>query len=296
MNKFISPFYMSILVFFLSGILVACSENPTDEPLKINELTKIFDLPGEMSETSGIIVFDSLLWSFNDSGDDKILYGVDLSTGEIRKRIHLANVTHIDWEDITQDQLFIYLGDFGNNSGTRTDLCIYKINKDSIIRDADQILTCEKISYFYEDQVDFSVQINSTPFDCEALFTIGDSLFIFTKNWTENITGLYRLPKEPGIYSAKKICDFESEGLITGADFDPETNELVICGYREYVPFIVYFGGAQNLNLEEIPKEKTYIFDHFGLQVEGITTINSIIYVSAENSAENQALFEFVTK
>ena len=36
---------------------------------------------------------------------------------------------NVDWEDITQDETHIYIADFGNNNGNRTDLKIYKILK-----------------------------------------------------------------------------------------------------------------------------------------------------------------------
>lgn len=85
-------------------------------------------LSDSIHETSGLIAFDTLLWTHNDD-HDKTIYGLD-SLGKIRKKIVLDEVVNHDWEEISQDGTHIYIGDFGNNaSGNRTDLHILKIEK-----------------------------------------------------------------------------------------------------------------------------------------------------------------------
>lgn len=287
-------YQIAVLVafLFLSHILAGCTEIPLDDLPNSKGITKVFDLPSELSETSGIIIYDSLVWTFNDSGHSSTLYGLDMITGAIKKRI-IINATNIDWEDIAQDSDYIYLGDFGNNLGSRGNLCIYVLSKDSINDLAEQTLNVERINFHYEDQVDFSEQLEANAFDCEALFSLGDSLYIFTKNWQADLSTLYRIPKIKGSYKALKVRTFESDGLITGADYNPESRELVLCGYKQYIPYVILFRGVENLNLYNTPKSRTDFFNHFGLQVEGVTIKNSIIYLSAENSMETQAFFSF---
>lgn len=283
-------FTMILWILLVGRLFLSCSDLPLDDLPHSEGFEKVYDLPEELTETSGIIVWDSLFWTFNDSGDDHSLYGVDMQDGSIQKRISL-NAGNVDWEDITQDEKHIYIGDFGNNKGNRVDLCIYILPKDSIEDIPLQSADVEKISYYYEDQEDYSEQSEPSEFDCESLFSYGDSLYLFTKNWQEDFTTLYQLPAQAGVYMARKIQVFETDGLITGADYNPESNELVLCGYKQFVPYLIYFGDANQLKLYETPKERTNFFDHFGLQVEGITIINDIIYLSAENSAETQAIF-----
>ncbi|TDO71526.1 hypothetical protein EV143_108181 [Flavobacterium chryseum] len=89
-------------------------------------------LSDSIKETSGLISFDGLFWTHNDD-HDKTIYGLD-SLGKIRKKIILENVINHDWEEISQDSSYLYIGDFGNNfSGSRANLQILKIEK-KIIR------------------------------------------------------------------------------------------------------------------------------------------------------------------
>ena len=41
----------------------------------------------------------------------------------------MSNIKNTDWEEISQDKDFIYIGDIGNNSGNRDDLKIYRAGK-----------------------------------------------------------------------------------------------------------------------------------------------------------------------
>lgn len=84
-------------------------------------------LPDELSETSGIITFDSLIWTFNDSGGEAKIFGLNTKTGSITRTLEIKNGKNSDWEDIGQNKEFIFIGDFGNNDGSRKDLRIYML-------------------------------------------------------------------------------------------------------------------------------------------------------------------------
>ena len=62
----------------------------------------------------------------NDSGDDPILYEFNME-GDLLRRLYIDEAKHKDWEDITSDGDHIYIGDFGNNAGSRERLVIYKV-------------------------------------------------------------------------------------------------------------------------------------------------------------------------
>jgi hypothetical protein len=88
-----------------------------------------FELNSILRETSGLILWNNRLWTFNDN-DDVTLYSLDTINGEILDSLELTGTENRDWEAISQDDAFIYLGDFGNNEhGNRSDLKIYKISK-----------------------------------------------------------------------------------------------------------------------------------------------------------------------
>lgn len=87
--------------------------------------------------------------------------------------------TNIDWEEISQDADFVYVGDFGNNhNGIRADLHILRITKESILSDHSVI---ETINFSYSNQTDFApAGSNNTDFDCEAFIASNGSIFLFT--------------------------------------------------------------------------------------------------------------------
>ena len=95
---------------------------------QIENITEKYNLPNSISETSGLLFYNGKLITHNDSGDAANLYELDTIRGNITRTITISNATNSDWEDITQDDTHIYIGDFGNNSnGNRQDLKIYKI-------------------------------------------------------------------------------------------------------------------------------------------------------------------------
>jgi hypothetical protein len=193
----------------------------------LNELTL---LPEELHEASGIEWLEAGLFIHNDAGNPDRLYKIDSLSGEILQTITIAGADNIDWEDITEDDDFIYLGDFGNNIGNRTDLRIYKIQKEEL---SNTVVNAEFIEFSYEDQIDFEPGMNDHNFDCEAILSYGNKIHLFTKNWADNKTRHYSLPKSTGTHIAKFVETLDVGGLITGADISTN-GEVVLVGYTEF--------------------------------------------------------------
>ncbi len=194
-------------------------------------------LPSVMQETSGLMYFNNTFWTHNDDTDTH-LYSFQTTNTDDYVEYLLQNVINIDWEEITQDSNYVYLGDVGNNSnGNRTDLKILRIEKQSLLNHTPVVDT---ISFFYSDQSDFSGSgSNNTDFDCEAFVVFGDSIFLFTKQWIGEKTKVYSFPKTPGTYEAVHIEEYDVQGLITGACFHEDKNIVVLCGYSPTLdPFI----------------------------------------------------------
>ncbi len=225
------------------------------------------ELDEQISETSGLILWDGFLWTFNDNTDTR-LYFIDTATAEIIGDYNLPGVVNQDWEDIAQDQNFIYLGDFGNNSGNRTNLHIIRIDKLSLKSGGPSIDT---IWFTFSDQHDFvSSGINQTEFDCEAFVASSDSIFLFTKQWLSGNTTQYALSKLPGSYVAQKRETFDIQGLVTGADYIEEERILVLCGYSVLMqPFLYLLYDFQESAFFSGNKKRFYLNLPFH-QVEGI--------------------------
>lgn len=180
MKKFTSLFLILLCSFSLQA--------------QIENITEKYNLPDAVSETSGLLFFNGKLITHNDSGDAANLYELDTITGNVARTINITNATNVDWEDITQDNTYIYIGDFGNNSnGNRQDLKIYRVLKSDYLNNTS--ITSETITFSYEDQTDFTSQPNNTNFDAEAISIYKNQLVIFTKNWKDNTVNAYTIPK-----------------------------------------------------------------------------------------------------
>lgn len=241
-----------------------------------------FSLAGNITETSGLISWNNQIWTHNDSNDLNI-YALDTLNGNILHTYPLPGVINTDWEEISQDVDFVYIGDFGNNSnGNRSDLKILKISKISILAGFPVI---ETIHFSYSDQTDFSpAGSNNTDFDCEAFIVTSDSIFLFTKQWISNKTSVYSMPKSPGTCIAKLILTYNVQGLITGATFLESKNVIALSGYNNQLsPFIYLLYDFIGFDFFGANKRKINISLPF-YQVEGIATTNGLkYYFSNEN-------------
>ena len=238
--------------------------------------TASFNLAVNLMETSGLISWNSQIWTHNDS-DDMNIYALDSSNGNLIQSYLLSGATNTDWEEISQDNDYVYIGDFGNNSnGNRADLKILRISKNSILASSPLI---ETISFTYSNQTDFTpAGSNKTDFDCEAFIVSADSIFLFTKQWISKKTSVYSLAKTPGNYVAKLKSTFDVQGLITGVTYLESKKLVTLCGYTSSLqPFVYmlydfdsnsFFGGNKRKIQVSLPYS----------QVEGITTSNGLKY------------------
>jgi len=252
-------------------------------------------LSKKVNESSGVILYEDCLWTFNDSGGEPEIYKMDKKSGKVLKTVRIKNGENHDWEDITQDDEYIYLGDFGNNRGNRKNLTIYKILKRDIGKGKKVEVEARKISFSYGDQESFTLKRQKNNFDCEAVTNFGDSLIIFSKDWADRKTRMYKLPKSEGTYSLEPVSSFDVNGLITGADYNKETGNIVLAGYKDYIPFVFLFKGfdGNSFDCEKVfrvnfPKMKD-------AQTEGVVWMDekNIIITCEETKRFKQSAFRF---
>lgn len=277
--------FLSLNIFSLSAITVGCTDSKATnynavatlndgsckyketytEPILLTQLTS------EISETSGIFYHEGNLWTHNDSGDDAILYAIDMNSGEVIHRVVIANVPTVDWEDITLDDDYVYIGDIGNNSGNRKDLSIVKLPLSELMNDT----AFATVMYFnYLDQTDFSSQPENNDFDAEAIVALGDSLYIFSKNWKNLKSRVYALPKSFEQYTASVVSILSINGLVTGADYSQEENAIILCGYNKLLqPFVYLLWDFNTPKMSEGNQRKINLNLPFH-QVEGVAFNN----------------------
>ena len=256
--------YLITLIFLFFGLLTIKSQTAS-------EITNI-QTP-DLDENSGLIFYNNNIITFNDSGGEANLYEINASTGNITRTVTITNATNVDWEDITQDASYIYIGDIGNNNGNRTDLKIYKIAKTDY-NGSDDIAVAEIISYSYADQLDFNSNPNNTNWDAEGLISYGEQLLIFSKNWVDNRVNVYSIPKTNGTYSALLESSYNTNGLITSAEISLNENIIYLIGYsNSQAPFMYTIHGIPNNSLDifsGIISEKVSNIVPLGNQVEAI--------------------------
>ena len=204
-------------------------------------LTEKATLPAILVQSSGLAVINrNNIWSHNDSSGNPELYNFD-STGTLLRTLKILNATNIDWEDLAKDTAGnFFIGDFGNNNNTRQNLKIYIIPSPSGIV-GDSVIP-QVINYSYPDQCTFPPPNSNKNFDSEALVAYHDSLYIFSKNWSDPYSGYtkrYKLPSTPGTFVAELVDSFYTGSgppilySITGASINADNSKLILLGYNK---------------------------------------------------------------
>ncbi len=202
----------------------SCVYNTTNYSMNL-----ICNLSDTLLENSGLIREGDKLYTFNDSGSSHKLFELD-TNGNILRSIYISGATNIDWEALSSNSTHVFIGDFGNNNGNRQDLCVYRLQKSDLNLDT---VIAEKMVFFWSDQTQFTAQPNANNFDCEAFFAQEDSLVLFTKNWGDLKTKMYRLPVFWSDTLMAQLTDsFNVDGLITDACKYPNSNEVFLLGYK----------------------------------------------------------------
>jgi hypothetical protein len=201
--------------------------------------------------TSGLIYMDGSVWSKND-GSVGAIRAIDTISGGATKQIlmHIGDgstyYSGYDTEDMTDDDDYIYVGDFGNNrySTPATTFKILRIKKSDILKSGDSYVKAEVISYSYSDQgdnedSDYGNDPNNNPYfdderiDCEAMIAFKGKIYLFSKNWNNRKTRFYELEATPGTHIAKYRATLDIKGLVTAATINPYTKILNLSVFRD---------------------------------------------------------------
>lgn len=280
---------LSFLIFpFLLFIGASCKLKPKKDKSHLKSVAVIENyipiLDSTLKENSGIIYWKKLLWTFNDSGGKNELYGIDAKTGKMKRKIHLTNTTNVDWEDIAQNDKYIFIAETGNNFGTRLDLQILRLKKSEITNKKIQHLKVDKIFFSFADQNRFEPLLRHNAYDCESLLEWNDSLYVFTKDWIHYKTKAYVMPNEPGSYDLMPVDSFNINGMATGVDINSK-GEIAMIGYKDYKSFAWLFTKTDS-TLFGHPRYIDLSFMH-NAQTEGICyTPNGDLLISCEQTAD----------
>lgn len=274
-------FILASLFFTLNALFC----NAQDLLLKVKS-----NLSDTVSESSGMVNLKGRFFTHEDSGGEPFLYEIDTSNGTIIRGYKVKGAKNIDWEDLTSDDSFLYIGDFGNNAGMRKDLCIYKLRITDVLS-GDTQNAAQKIFFNYEGQKDFSNQTYQTNYDAESLVSIGGFLYIFSKNWGNFKSYIYPISKIPGNYTLSILDSMNVQGLITGASFSTKDSIVFLCGYNFNFPFVVQLN--MNNGLFDCNQFRKTDFPSLGVvQIEAICFIDSLhFFLTCEKNITNAQLY-----
>ena len=248
----------------------------------------IQNLSSILLENSGMIYWNEYLWMVNDGGSLPCLFKLD-QTGNIIDTFCITNANNVDWEALTQSDTRIYIGDFGNNPGNRTDLCIYEVNKADLLSGNNQILA-QKRTFKYGDQTTYSHATNGHSFDCESFYFDNDSLVLLSKGWDNLYSKRYRFESEWN--DTLTIFPQDSmfvDGLLTDVSLDSASKRVIALGYKNngsnfYTSFVYLLFDYSDAAIFNGNKRRIELGNMLTLsQTEGIALKDSVSgFISAE--------------
>jgi len=280
-----------------------------DFPIKPMEVKQRFSLEGIVDECSGLCYSKDGLWMLNDGGNNSEVFL--LKSRDYENWIHLGEssastnmqlqrfilpVKNRDWEAIECDGIHLYIGEFGNNNGNRKDLRVYKVNIEAMkrytmlrnagIKDSMNPLQVDTIGFEYNNQRKFTRK-KLQNFDCESMIFAKDSLYLFTKNWKNFQSNVYRIPAKKGDYVAQKIGQFNPGHLLTDASLLGEWvyfSGYTVMGAQRFSK--VHFGTWTEFQTEQIKLKPA--------QVEGIFVDGKnkkVVFSTEKRKTQNAELF-----
>ena len=232
-----------------------------------------------------------MLFAHNDSGDESRIYVCDTTTADIRFDRLLTDVQHMDWEDICTDQAYLYIGDFGNNSGNRTNLVIHKISLQAIAQPFDTVRVDSQMHFTFQDQTSFEPSSRHN-FDCEAMIEINDELVLFSKSRINDYSKIYRLPKSFNNLSIAPHDSLLLNGWVTAGDRHRNRPYcvLVVAEATSFSPGCQWRNQLEILRIEgnAIVKYKSIKLDNCE-QIEGICHLRDDVFLlGSEREVKDQ--------
>ncbi|WP_370899153.1 hypothetical protein [Chryseobacterium gossypii] len=269
---------MKKIFLLLILIVFQCSFSQRTDFFKIRKY-RITYLDHKVEETSGLSFFNGKLFTFNDSGNGPELFELDKASGSIVNTLKI-NAENKDWEALTSDGKNFYIGDFGNNAGSRKDLKIYKV---SVRDDHPESDSVKVISFYYPEQSDFGSKNLNTDFDAEAMVFLNGKLHIFTKEWASKSTSHYTIdPEIQEKQKAEKTEAYKTGFVVTDAAYFDK--KLYLVGYTKKTEVFmdVFNETSPGIFFTATPKHY-YLGSALSVgQIEGIAVDETGIYLSGE--------------
>ena len=243
------------------------------------EVLSSYSLDNALKETSGLFCIDGGAFSINDSGNKPELFTIN-ELGKITGKAEL-DITNQDWETITGNEDYLYIGDIGNNAGKRKNLKIYRIDR----KDSSKT---EKLRFTYTGNKPVDNVPYAHDYDGEAMTMRDGKLQIFSKSWATETAHVYNVQDIKAKQALSPIANVEGlPGVVTGVDWSEEKQEYALVGYRSnalgmFKPFIATISNEYQVT-------GVHMLSQFA-QVEGVCHApNGNIWITQESSPYTSA-------
>jgi len=190
-----------------------------------------------LPEVSGMVQSREpfVLWMINDSGDEPIIYAVDIRKGLLSKH-KLAGAVNVDWEDlaITMPRAkpdssstapkVIYIADIGDNNAKRMTVTIYRIAEPDVF--ASSTIPASEIEKF-------ELTYPDGPRENEALLVdplTGELVIVTKRDVKARIYSCDALKTSPAQLSFRGELPFT---LITAGDVASNGNTVILKNYHK---------------------------------------------------------------
>ena len=176
------------------------------------------------------------------------------SDGVIFHKIFISGAKNVDWEDLSFDGDFLYIGDIGNNRNQRKDLMIYRIPLNNswghdyidgkLNHNLPDTLRADLFSFNYPDQMSFPPEKSRMNFDSEALTYADGKILILSKDRSKPYQGLskiYEIDLSDKPSKTKLLQEIQLNGVswltgsVTGCDY--LNNKLYVLTYKRLYIF-----------------------------------------------------------
>jgi hypothetical protein len=271
-------------------LLLFCNTQLYAQEYKTLKLIERIELDGKLFEISGITYSGNMVFAINDSGNSREVHILDPGSFKVLSSIKVKDSNNVDWEEISYYNDTLYIGDFGNNFGNRSDLGIYKIPIDYFTGSNSG---AEKIKFEYIEQARLKMtKYKKHIFDCEAMIVDRDGIWLFSKDWVDRTSRLYTLSTDIG--PEKGIRPMETlnlDYLVTGAYRDTKNRRMVLCGYENENTYVTIFSGIETVSFSG--QHTTYIVPEieFG-QVESVFVKDNVAYLASERTGTKQSIYK----
>lgn len=218
---------LPVLTLLMAGCAVS-GHSQIAAPLNVEQVALLDE---SVSETSGLAWGEGAFWTHNDSGDGPRVYRLG-EQGKIVSAIELRDAVSLDWEEMAFSDRELFVFDCGNNIGHREWMQMYALSWSSLHSAQDRV-PARLVEFRLADTEPVRAAYEHDN-DCEAAAVVDDEIWLFTKNWSNQQTRLYRLdPQGAGRQSIVSHLSLPVGGLITAADYNAQTHTLVLLGYTK---------------------------------------------------------------